>query len=76
MDLAPLHWQQLPLILGVLLAASGALYALLALVLPRRQAWAPRDGQGLDSEAMPALVPLRRQSSQGQPPHYRRLAPR
>jgi hypothetical protein len=76
MDLAPLHWQQLPLILGVLVVASGSLYALLALALPRRQAWAPRDGQGLDSEAMPALVPLRSQAGHSQPRHSARLAPR
>ncbi|ROH93097.1 hypothetical protein ED208_00750 [Stagnimonas aquatica] len=77
MELAPLHWQQLPLILAVLAAASGVLYGLLSLILPRPQVWAPRDGQGLDGEAMPLRGADRRRNHQAWPAHLeRRLAPR
>lgn len=77
MELAPLPWQQLPLILVVLAAASGLLYGLLSLILPRPQVWAPRDGQGLDSEAMPLTQADRRRDRQAWPAHLeRRLAPR
>lgn len=77
MELAPLHWQQLPLILAVLAAASGTLYGLLSLILPRPQVWAPRDGQGMDDEAVPLAQTDRRRNRQPWPAHLeRRLAPR
>lgn len=77
MELAPLPWQQLPVILAVLAAASASLYGLLSLILTRPQVWAPREGQGLDSEAMPLAQADRRRNHQPRPAHLeRRLAPR
>lgn len=78
MELAPLHWQQLPVILGALAAASGVLYGLLSLILPRPQVWAPRDGQDLGRDALPAMLASASAQRRRQPPapQGRRLVPR
>lgn len=44
MDLAPIQWHQLPMVLSVLAATLAVSVGLLMLALPRRTAWAARGG--------------------------------
>jgi len=44
MDLAAIHWQHVPLALGVLAAIVTATFLVLELALSRRASWAARSG--------------------------------